>query len=279
MNEYSLLDSGLGMKLERFGAFVLSRPDPQAIWNKSLSEEEWGKADAVFGTKWEKKNDIPESQVVEVGGFKFKLSLNTFKHTGIFPEQEENWKWIEEKVKEPNKLRVLNLFGYTGGATLALAKAGTNVEVTHVDSSKQSVSRAKENLELSGLGSASVRWIVEDVRSFVKKEIRRGAKYDGLVLDPPSFGRGAKNEVWKFEEDIVPLLLDCRKIMEDSPSFILFNGYASGFTALSYAQILSSIFDMNVGDIEKGELCIKEAEKRGFLLPAGIYARMFKIKS
>lgn len=281
-NGYVLVDSGEGEKLERFGQFLLSRPDPQAIWQKSLPKEEWQKSHATFISgvnKWKIAPGVPRSWVVDMGGLKFKINLSFFKHTGVFPEHINNWEWIENKLKaksqstrlQGGKSKVLNLFGYTGGATLAAARG--NAEVVHLDASKPSVALAKENAELSQLGSAPIRYIVDDAKRFLKREINRGNKYEGIILDPPSFGRGVKGEVWKIERDLLPFLLSCKQVLSPKPTFVLLNGYASGYSPLSYAQILSSIFDLPISEIEAGELLIKENNSRGFSLPAGIFAR------
>jgi 23S rRNA (cytosine1962-C5)-methyltransferase len=269
--DYELIDSGEGEKLERFGEFVLRRPDPQAIWRVERLED-WSKADAVFNNgKWKEKKELPKFWNVKINDLVFKISLSSFKHTGVFPEHVENWKWISSLLQSPvSNLKILNLFGYTGGATLAAAKGGA--EVTHVDASKPSVARAKENANLSGLDKAPIRWIVDDAAAFVKREIKRGNKYDGIILDPPSFGRGAKGEVWKIEENLMPLLQSCKEIWNGG--FILLNGYAAGYSSDAYAQIVSSVFNIELSKIEKGELYIKEKSERGFVLPAGIFARV-----
>lgn len=280
MEEYELIDSGGLEKLERFGQFVLGRPDPQAIWKKALPEAEWNKAQAIFNPKtkgWDKEKGVVDEWVAEIGGLKFNLSLSSFKHIGVFPEHVENWKWLKEQLKakslelRENKPKVLNLFGYTGGATMAVAKA--LAEVTHVDASKISVAKAKENAKLNSLEDAPIRWIVDDADKFVKKEISRGNKYDGIILDPPSFGRGVKGEVWKIEEGLLPLLLNCAKILNPN-GFLLLNGYAEGFAPDSYAELLSSVFNLPIEKVESGKLFIKESSSRNFILPAGIYARI-----
>lgn len=277
MNEYELIDSGEGEKLERYGEYVLRRPDPQAIWLKALPGQ-WSKADCEFHNgKWKINTEVPDSWNVKIGDLIFKIGLSSFKHTGVFPEHVSNWEWIDSILKsiiqnpKSSKPKVLNLFGYTGGATLAAAKG--NAEVTHVDASKPSVARAKENAVLSGLGNAPIRWIVDDAAAFVKREISRGNKYDGVTLDPPSYGRGAKNQVWKIEEGLLPLLKSCKEILSPG-GFVLLNGYAAGYSADAYAQILSSVFNIELSKIEKGELYIKEKSQREFVLPAGIFARL-----
>lgn len=271
-NRYALIDSGEGRKLEKFGPYILSRPDPEAIWKRSLGEEKWDKADAVFESesRWNFRKKLPESWIVEIENLKFQIGLSNFKHTGVFPEHKDNWKWVENQIGG-EKLKILNLFAYTGGYTLAAAKAGG--EVTHVDSSKFSVSRAKENAELSGLKDAPIRYIVDDALAYLKRELNRGNKYDGIILDPPSFGRGLKGQVWKIQEDLLPLLELCRKVLTPEPSFILLNGYAAGFSKEAYAEVLSSVFEIPLAQIERGELFIKEESGRDFFLPAGIFAR------
>ncbi|NQV88519.1 MAG: class I SAM-dependent methyltransferase [Parcubacteria group bacterium] len=273
---YELLDSGDGHKLERYGSVVVARPDPQALWRKNLSVDIWKKADAIFETskektKWNKKDNIPEKWNIELGGLKLRVGLSAFKHTGIFPEQVPNWQWIGDTISKSNrKISVLNLFGYTGGATLASAKAGA--EVCHVDGSKSALAWARDNAELSGLSDKPIRWILDDARTFVLREIKRGKKYDGIIMDPPSFGHGAKKELWKIEEDFLPLLESCKKIISTEPLFFLINGYASGYSPVAYSNNLKAMFEDKKGEIETGELTIEES-KTGRLLPAGIFAR------
>ncbi len=278
---YELLDSGEGEKLERYGKFRFSRPDPQALWNKLLPTSEWQKTDAVFahsGAKggWKKKPSIPEKWKIEFGGFNFFIKLTAFKHTGLFPEQEPNWQWIINNMKSARLNRpisVLNLFGYTGGATLAALSAGA--EVAHVDGSKSAVVWAKENVTLSGLAEKPVRWILDDAREFVKREIRRGNRYDGIVMDPPAFGHGPKKELWKIEDDFLGLMKLCEEVLSKSPIFFLINGYSAGYSSIAYENNLSPLEKKFGGKIEKGELVIEESGS-GRLLPAGIFARWSK---
>jgi len=284
-SDYELLDSGLGEKLERFGKFVLSRPDPQALWDKRLDIEDWRKADAKFtreegesesnktGSGWNIKNTDMNRWSIDFSGLKFQIKPTAFKHVGIFPEQFLNWKWLEEKVKGDN-FEVLNLFGYTGGASLACAKAGA--KVVHVDGSKAAITWAKENAELSGLKDKPIRWILDDARTFVSREIKRGRKYDGIIMDPPAFGHGPENELWKIEEHFLTLVQDCLQILNDKPSFFLINGYSAGYSAIAYENILMSLVQKYGGGVESGELAIQEKEIKGKetrLLPCGIYAR------
>lgn len=274
-SDYELLDTGLGEKLERYGAVIVRRPDPQALWPKHLSESEWKKADAHFtredrGAGWEIKKGTPERWQITHGGLKFWIKPTSFKHTGLFPEQASNWSWIQDSVRGGGRpVSVLNLFGYTGGATLAAAQAGA--DVCHVDGSKTVVSWARENAGISGVGDKPIRWILDDARGFVKRELKRGKKYDGIILDPPAFGHGAKKEVWKIEDDLLPLLKDCRGLMSEQPLFFLVNGYASGYSAIAYENNLRDLFGES-GSVEIGELTIRESHGKR-LLPAGIFAR------
>lgn len=273
--DYELLDSGEGQKLERFGNFVVSRPDPQALWMKRLPQSEWDKAGARYETvekegKWVIEKNIPASWPISLGNLSFMIKPASFKHVGVFPEQFLNWQWIEKACATQEKPKVLNLFGYTGGASLAALKGGA--EVVHVDGSKTAVSGASENANLSGVGDKPVRWIVDDARVFVKREIKRGHKYDGIILDPPAFGRGPKGEVWKIEDDLLPLLKLCGELLSDHPLFFLLNGYASGYSSIAYEANLKALMEGKKGTLEHGELTIEESGS-GRLLPAGIFAR------
>jgi 23S rRNA (cytosine1962-C5)-methyltransferase len=279
--DYELIDSGNGEKLERYGRFTVARPDPQALWHKSLSQDEWDKADAYYKKdgskgKWVKKEGTPESWEASIGEFTFSIEPSPFKHTGVFPEQLPNWRWIEEKIKSSEKpakdIRVLNLFGYTGGATLAAVKAGA--QVVHVDASKSSIAKARENAKLSSLEDAPIRWILDDVNKFVDREVRRESRYEAIIMDPPTYGRGAKGELWKIEDDLMPLLDSCRKLLAKDPLFFLLNGYASGYSAIAYKNNIADIMKGVEGDVEAGELTLEEVSGR--LLPAGIFARWSK---
>ncbi|KND46722.1 MAG: SAM dependent methyltransferase [Parcubacteria bacterium C7867-006] len=281
--DYELLDSGDGQKLERYGEYVLSRPDTQAIWGKKLGSSEWSKADAVFShgektLKWNIKNKINESWSITLNDIVFSLSLLPSKHLGVFPEQSSQWTWIAEKIASSairrggGKVTVLNLFGYTGGASLVCAKAGA--EVVHVDASKFAVDLAHKNLKLSGLSQKPVRFIINDVRKFVEREIKRGNKYDIILMDPPVYGKGVKKEVWKIETDLTPFLLRVKKIVSDNPLAIVLNGYASVYSAGSYRNLLESITNDMGGDLSCGELTIEESSGR--MLPCGIYSRWSK---
>ncbi len=269
---YELLDSGNHAKLERWGDVVLARPDTQAVWLPK-NEAAWTDASAVFTWKggkgaWDVRKPLPDPWEADFGAFTLLPRLTAFKHTGVFPEQAPNWEWSTERIKALGTPNVLNLFGYTGAASVAAAKAGATV--THVDSSKSSTTWASENAARSGVAEGSIRYIVEDVRSFVKREIRREAKYEGILLDPPAFGRGSKDEVWKIEDDLAPLVEDLKTLLSDAPgSFFLLNGYAAGYAPVSFAQLVESVFPGV--EAEYGELRFKETTGR--VLPEGMYAR------
>jgi len=275
-NGYELIDSGEEEKLERYGEVILGRPDPQALWRKNLSQAEWMKADGSFirqakDAQWKMKPEIPEKWQIEFGGLKFWIRPTAFKHTGIFPEHLSNWDWIREKISKAGRnVSVLNLFCYTGGATLAAAQAGA--EVCHVDGSKTAIGWARDNASISGLSEKPIRWILEDAVKFVKREIKRGHKYDGIIMDPPAFGHGPTGETWKIEKNLVLLFEDCFQIISEQPLFFLANGYASGYSAIAYANNLAPLTAKYGGQVEQGELTIEES-KTGRLLPCGIFAR------
>ncbi len=221
------------------------------------------------------KKDMPKEWQIAYGGLQFMIRPTAFKHTGIFPEQAPNWEWIDTLIRANGRIRkesvrVLNLFAYTGGATLAVARAGA--EVVHLDASKVAVSWAKENAELSGLGSAPIRWIVDDAMQFVQRELKRGNRYDGIIMDPPAFGHGPKDELWKIEENFLSFVGSCKKLLSEKPLFFLINGYAAGYSHHAFRYNLESLVSGFGGDIESGELAIQES-KTGRVLPAGIYAR------
>lgn len=276
--DYELLDSGNGRKLERFGNVVTDRPDTQAIWSP-LKPKLWNDALATFTQdgkegQWKLSPDLMVSWEVKFEGLCFNLHFPAFKHVGLFPEHASQWTWIKERVtdlKKDSEANVLNLFGYTGAATLAAAQAGA--KVTHVDSSKQSVEWASENAKSSKLPEDSVRWIVDDAMAFVKREVRRGTKYEGIVLDPPAFGRGAKGQVWHIETDLLPLMESLKEILSDKPgTFVLLSGYAAGFAPESFAQAVASVFKDANGTF--GNLQIEESTGR--VLPTGIYVRFVR---
>ena len=272
--DYELLDSGDNMKLERYGEIILARPETQALWKKQKPEL-WETAHATFAFKdkkgsWQIHKKVPESWTVVRTGLPLIARLTGFKHTGIFPEQTPNWEWLEKKTRP--EMKVLNLFGYTGAATIVAARCGAFV--THVDASKQSLDWAHENAKLSEIGEDKIRWILDDALTFAKREVRRETKYDGIILDPPAFGRGAKGEVWKIEEDFQTLLVSLKELLsEKSGSFFLLNGYAAGYAPLSFAQAVESVFGEVNG--EAGELHIKESASER-VIPSGIYVRFVR---
>lgn len=285
--EYELLDSGHGEKLERYGQYILRRPDREALWLKSKSLDIWEGADLKFlrngnKTKWIIKDGTSKNWNISFGGLNFSIRPTSFKHTGLFPEQLSNWEWIEgiimnyelkiknEKNKKRGPISVLNLFGYTGGATLVCAKAGA--EVCHVDGSKTAVEWARVNAKLSGLENAPIRWIVDDVLVFLRREIKRGRKYDAIIMDPPSFGHGPKDELWKVEEHFLILMNLCKEILSDDPLFVIINGYTAGYSAIVYENNLKDLMKNYNGKIESGELVIEESNSKR-LLPAGIFAK------
>ena len=287
--DYELLDSGEGRKLERFGDFVISRPDPQALWSRSLGDAVWQSADATFEQtsgrgKWRKKREFPEDWKVSFEGVTFVLKPSVFKHIGVFPEQLNNWVWLNNKIScsaDVGSVKVLNLFAYTGGATLFAARAGASV--CHIDSSQFAVDYAKANTEASGLSSAPIRFIVDDVKKFVEREIRRGQKYNVIVLDPPVYGKGTKKEVWDLEDDLAPLLARLPHLLSDRPLAVLISGYASGYSDISYLQMLQDSFgnlgrehstngNLGTAKITSGQLAIEQSNSDK-ILPAGIFAR------
>lgn len=278
--DYEILDAGEGEKLERWGNVILRRPDPTAIWPHTKSENLWKKNDGHYhrsnkgGGSWTFSKKLPEYWTVDYGNLKFKVSPTGFKHTGLFPEQAVNWDWMSEAIKnDPRELRILNLFAYTGGATMALSAAGAK-EVVHVDASKGMIAWAKENMELSNLSGNTIRFIVDDCVKFVEREKRRGRKYHAILMDPPSYGRGPNNELWKLEEQIVPLIEKCLDILEDEPLFFLVNSYTTGFSA----TVLDNILKMTVlkkypqGTVQTGEVALPISNSE-LVLPCGIYGK------
>ncbi len=274
--DYELLDSGNNEKLERYGEILIARPETQALWKKQKPEL-WDSAHAVFAFRdkkgaWDLRKPVPESWSITWQKAKFLAKLTGFKHTGIFPEQEPNWAWIKERLAGREGAKVLNLFGYTGAASIVAALAGASV--THVDASKQALDWAHENARLTGLPEDRIRWILDDALAFAKREVRRVAKYDGIILDPPAFGRGAKGEVWKIEENLPELLAVLKELLTDTPgSFFLMSGYSAGYSSRSFAQAVGSVFGDTNG--ESGELFIKESSTER-VIPAGIYVRFVR---
>ncbi len=242
--DYEVIDCSDGEKLERWGRYLLLRPDPQVIWQTVRSDRRWHQLNAHYhrsskgGGEWE-FFDLPEQWNIRYKTLTFHLKPFSFKHTGLFPEQAVNWDWIASQIRQAGRpTRVLNLFAYTGGATLAAAKAGA--QVTHVDASKGMVAWAKENAQTSGLGDAPIRWLVDDCMKFVEREIRRGRTYDAIIMDPPSYGRGPKGEIWKIETAIYPLIQNCTKLFSQDPLFFLINSYTTGLQPAVLAYMLGS---------------------------------------
>lgn len=275
--DYEVIDTSCGEKLERWGDYILIRPDPQVIWNTKKKAAGWKKHNGHYhrsskgGGRWEVFN-LPEIWQISYKNLKFNLQPFKFKHTGLFPEQAVNWEWAGDKIKNSGrKVNVLNLFAYTGGATLSAAAAGASV--THVDASKGMVTWAKENLEASGLSGAPVRWIVDDCVKFVEREIRRGKKYDAIIMDPPSYGRGPKGEIWKIEESIHHFLKICVNLLSDDPLFILINSYTTGLQP----AVLSYMLNLEVAKKHGGKTEAQEiglpVSSNGLVLPCGASGR------
>jgi len=276
--DYELLDAGGGEKLERWGKYILRRPDPQAIWPIAGDQSVWEKVDAHYhrsssgGGSWEYKNKLPERWVINYEGLSFYVEPTGFKHTGLFPEQAINWKWLMGKIKSrPGRTSVLNLFAYTGGATVAAASAGA--EVCHVDASKGMVTRAKENLNLSGLGEKPVRFIVDDVVKFVRREIRRGRRYDAVIMDPPSYGRGPKGELWKIEDELYGLIQLCMDLLSEEPLFFLINSYTTGLSPTVVGNMLRLSVKRKFGGRVSADEIGLPITLSGLVLPCGAAGR------
>ena len=276
-NEYEVIDCSDGEKLERWGKYILLRPDPQVIWNTEQKDKRWRKLNAHYhrskkgGGEWE-FFDLPKQWDIHYKRLTFHLKPFSFKHTGLFPEQAVNWDWFSEKIRKAGRpVKVLNLFAYTGGATLAAAAAGA--AVTHVDASKGMVTWAKENAAASGLGDAPIRWLVDDCVKFVEREIRRGNHYDGIIMDPPSYGRGPKGEVWKIEERIYELICLCEKLLSKEPLFFLINSYTTGLqpAVLSY-MLGTAIVKKHGGNVIADEVGLP-VTCSGLVLPCGASGR------
>ena len=274
--DYEILDMANGEKLERWGNVVLIRPDPQIIWKNKSFPEKWNTANARYnrsstgGGAWKYNKKIPENWQIKYKDLTFNIKPMGFKHTGLFPEQAVNWDWMISKIKNAKRdIKVLNLFAYTGGATVACSYAGASV--CHVDSSKGMTTWAKENIASSGLVDRPVRFIVDDVVKFVNREIRRGNKYDGIIMDPPSYGRGTNGEVWKFEENIADLVELCSKVLSNNPLFFLINSYTTGISS----TVLENILRLNIkekGKLSHGEVGLPMSNSK-LILPCGIYGR------
>ncbi len=285
-DDYELIDSGDGRKLERFGRYVLARPCSQALWRPSKSAAEWSRADASFdredGNRWHGRSNLPKEWNIETAGIKFKLGGTDFGHLGIFPEQRSQWKWIREKLSSSNHQppatnhqppatshqppTLLNLFAYSGGSTMAAALGGA--EVCHLDASKGMVEWARDNARLNGLSDSPIRWIVDDAHKFMKREIRRGRRYDAVVLDPPTFGRGAGGEMYKIERDLKETLGLVRDLLSDAPLFVLFSSHTPGLSPVVAGNILGQLFPE--AKLESGEMLLEGASLQ---CPSGIYCR------
>ncbi|MBP7842446.1 class I SAM-dependent methyltransferase [Candidatus Woesebacteria bacterium] len=288
-NDYELIDSGDGERLERFGEFVLRRPYPEIIWNKSQSETVWDSADAVFtrigGDKgyWQTRRQMPESWKLPWNNVAALVHLSPFKHTGVFPEQSAHWVWMQEllakrKIEKPEvQPQILNLFAYTGMASVVCTKAGA--KVTHVDSSRSAIGWAKQNQLASGLDERSIRWILDDVLKFVTREVKRGVKYDGIIMDPPAYGHGASGEIWDFKSSFPKLLELCKQILVADPVFVLVNAYAVELSVEKLKIIVQDKLGFDENLIEYGELVLEESSSetgKPRLLSTGNFARFGK---
>lgn len=279
--DYELIDASCGEKLERWGNILLRRPDPQIVWTASgeTRSDLWERADARYirsssgGGHWEFNKKLPEKWSIKYRDIKFGIKMMGFKHTGLFPEQASNWDWFSDIIKKSNRkdVKVLNLFAYTGGASVAALRAGASV--CHVDASKGMVSWAKENVRLSGMEDRPIRFIVDDVKKFVEREIRRGNKYDGIIMDPPSYGRGPSGEVWKIENELFGLIELCMKVMSAEPLFFLVNSYTTGLSG----SVMENIYKLTLKKQFGGESCTDEVglpvKCGGLVLPCGYSSR------
>ena len=267
--DYALLDSGRGRKLERYGGVTVVRPEPQCFWPPRLSPEAWDAADAVFDPsdeedagRWKLNRRVPDSWPLGWGEARFQARLTSFRHLAFFPEQAANWAWLDARVRAQDPPpRVLNLFGYTGVASLVCAAAGA--AVTHVDASKKAIGYARENAELSGLADRPVRWVCEDARRYLQREVKRGSKYQGIILDPPKYGRGPAGEVWRLSEDLPELAHLCALLLAEDADFLLLNAYAARVSGLSLAHLLASSLPGRGGVVDWGELALREDEAAG----------------
>lgn len=281
--DYSLLDSGDGEKLERFGSVVLRRPDPQALWRRRFTEADWSRPDLRFvresdrGGRWEGPPGAPvrDEWTISIGRARMLVRPTPFKHVGVFPEQSANWDWVEQRRRGfvaagADKPALLNLFAYTGAATVLAARAGWSV--THVDASKSSLDWANANARHNELPEDAVRWICDDAAAFAAREVRRGNRYQGVLLDPPHYGRGPKGEKWQFEDGIAPLLESCRQLLDEAGAFLVLSTYAIGYSPLAFENMLA---EFGPGELESGELALPE-EVDGRLLPCGYCARWWR---
>ena len=280
--DYELLECGDGMKLERWGDFTLVRPDPQIIWPRTGQEPgaAWASWDGFYhrseqgGGRWEFRLPLPDHWKISYGALTFKIHPTSFKHTGLFPEQAVNWDWFGAKIKAARaagrEVSVLNLFGYTGAATVAAAAAGATV--CHVDAAEGMVKWCRENAALSGLADAPIRYITDDCLKFARRELKRGRKYDAIIMDPPTYGRGATGEMWKLEDHLWELLLECRSLLSEQPLFFLINAYTARLSPTVVGNLLSALFPGRTGTITAGEVGLP-VKADGKVLPCGIYGR------
>ena len=275
--DFELIDCSDGEKLERWGKYTLVRPDPQAIWSTKRENSAWFSPNGRYarsstgGGRWAKA-DVPESWQVHYGELTFNVKLMNFKHTGIFPEQACNWDYIMEKVRNAGRpLNVLNLFAYTGAASLAAAAAGANV--CHVDAAKGMVAWAKENAVASGLADRPIRWIVDDCQKFVEREIRRGRRNDAIIMDPPSYGRGPSGEIWKLEESLYPLVKLCAEVLSDEPEFVIINSYTTGLSPSVISYMSETIFTERFGGKSESQEIGLPVTESGLALPCGATCR------
>jgi 23S rRNA (cytosine1962-C5)-methyltransferase len=278
---YALLDSGNMQKLERIGPYTLIRPSPQAVWTPRLPAAEWNRVDGVYvrsaegAGAWEWRRKVEREFIIIYNNLSFQIKLTNFGHMGLFPEQATNWDWLRGKIRtrlrrtNDRNLHVLNLFAYTGGSTLAASQAGAHL--THVDAAKGVVDWARKNAELCALQERPIRWLVDDALKFIKREERRNSTYQGIILDPPSFGRGPQGEVFKIEDDLMPLLEACKAILAEDALFVLYSCHTPGFTPLVLQNQLAALVDTHGGKIESDEMMV--AESGGRPLPSGAYSR------
>ena len=277
--DYELIDSGNGQRLERFGKFILIRPDPQVIWKPKKDNSFWGKADAVYESfgnkgKWINKNKVPEKWQISYKDLSFFCKLTPFKHTGVFPEQSLQWDFMEEKIKRAGReINVLNLFGYTGISSLVCAANGA--KVTHLDASRPAIGWAKENQEASGLLQKPIRWILDDALKFTQREVKRNVQYDAIIMDPPIYGHGPEGEKWDFNDSFPQLMEVCRNILSDNPLFVIVNAYAISSSSIMLNNVLKDYLADLGGTFEYGELALQEKDGDR-LLSTGIFSRWFK---
>lgn len=268
--DFELIDTGRGYRLERWGEFVLQRPDPQIIWERSESDTVWDKADAIFqNDQWTFRRELPEAWILKFNDIKLVTRPTNFKHTGVFPEQAANWSLMGDLVASLEKPKILNLFAYTGAASVWLTRRGAFV--THVDASRPAIGWAKDNQELNGLAPDSIRWMLEDAAKFVHNEAKRGAQYDGIVMDPPAFGHSPSGKIWKFNEQMPGLLRDCVTLLSPQAKFLIINAYATNTSELAIQNLLEDAMRDRPGSIEAGQLCL--AQKNGRLISTGIFTR------